>query len=428
MEPPSLASLQVPIIIFFIGLTARALFSFLETTITALRLFKVKELAASTKQYHALFSALEKNPHRVLITILIANSLADVTTASIATHIMEQLFLQINLSGGLGFSLGIGVATLAILIFGEIIPKNIAKVAGERLFTSTLWIANFIFYLFYPLVTFLMKLSDYFVYKIGGTRPEDSTEWVASEKEIQFLIKYINEKGLMETEKTKMLHNIFELGRTPVKEILVPASDIISVNGAMTSADTVDIFLQHGFTRLPVYEETIDNIIGMVYLKDVFALVARHENKPLKDIVRPIMFVPESLKVNQLLREFRQLHMHIAIVLDEHGSLTGLITLEDVLEEIVGDISDEHETATEKIVTVKDNGWLAHASIALDELGSFLSITFDTEDAITLGGFLTEQLQHVPRKGERILYHGFYFQVQKATPKRVLEVLIFKNQ
>src|SRR5579871_5844189 len=146
MEPASISSLQTSVIIFFIGLSARALFSFLETSITALRLFKLKELAASNSSYRTLFTTLEKNPHRVLITILIANSLADVTTAAIATHIMETLFAYLHLSGSLGFSLGIAIATLAILIFGEIIPKNIAKGHGERLLPSTLWFANIIFY------------------------------------------------------------------------------------------------------------------------------------------------------------------------------------------------------------------------------------------------------------------------------------------
>ncbi|HZW61068.1 MAG TPA: hemolysin family protein, partial [Candidatus Babeliales bacterium] len=194
----------------------------------------------------------------------------------------------------------------------------------------------------------------------------------------------------------------------------------------MTTGDSVAIFLKHGFTRLPVYEGKIDNIIGMVYLKDVFALMARNENKPLKDIVRPILFVPETVKVNQLLRQFRQQHMHIAIVLDEHGSLSGLITLEDVLEEIVGEISDEHERAIENIVQIKENGWLANGSTPLEEVTELLGIHFDTEHSITIGGFLIEKLQHLPKKGERILYQDYYFQIQKASPRRVLEVLIFK--
>jgi putative hemolysin len=417
-----------PVIFFCIALAARALFSFLETSITALRLFKLKELAASTNKYGHFFQALEKTPHRVLITILIASSLAEVTAASLGTQIVEGFFARMNITGGLGFSLGIGFATLAILIFGEILPKNIAKSHGERLFASTLWITNIIFYTLYPIVTILLKLTDFIVYSLGGSRLSGGVEWVSSEKEIQFLINYINEKGLMEQEKSEMLKNIFDLGLTPVKDIMVPATDIVSVNVTATIKDTLEIFGKRHFTRLPVYNGQQDNIIGMVHLKDVFGYISRNEDKPLKDIVRPIMFIPESVKINQLLREFRQQHMHIAIVLNEHGSITGLITLEDILEEIVGEISDEHDPANEKIIPLKQGGWLVDASTPLEILENHLGIEFESEDAITLAGFLTEQLQHLPKKGERILYQNHYFQVQKASDKRVLEVLIFTKK
>src|SRR5579872_4301986 len=297
---PISSSLHISIIVFFVALIARAIFSFLETSITALRLFKLKELAATTNQYQALFDALEKTPHRVLITILIADSLADVTTAALATHIMETLFARLHLSSSLGFSLGIGVASLAILIFGEIIPKNIAKIFGDRLFKSTLWLTNILFRTFYPLVTFLMRFTDYLVYKVGGTKAlESSSEWVSSEKEVQFLIDYISEKGLMDTQKTEMLQNIFDLGTTPVKEIMIPATDIVSVQVTSSTKDVLDIFVNHRFTRLPVYEGKIDNIVGMIHLKDIFALIIRKEDKPIKEMLRPILFVPESVKVNQ---------------------------------------------------------------------------------------------------------------------------------
>ncbi len=277
-------------------------------------------------------------------------------------------------------------------------------------------------------MTILLKLTDFIVYSLGGTRLSGGVEWVSSEKEIQFLINYINEKGLMEQEKSEMLKNIFDLGLTPVKDIMVPATDIVSVNVTATIRDTLEIFGKRHFTRLPVYNGQQDNIIGMVHLKDVFGYITRNEDKPLKDIVRPIMFIPESVKINQLLREFRQQHMHIAIVLNEHGSITGLITLEDILEEIVGEISDEHDPSHEKIIALKQGGWLVDASTPLESLASHLGITFESEDSITLAGFLTEQLQHLPKKGERILYKNHYFQVQKASDKRVLEVLIFTKK
>jgi len=402
----------------------------LETSITALRLFKLKELAqkAGTK-YRTLFHVLEVNPQHILITILIANCLANVTSAALITNIMEGVFLRLKFSSGLGFSVGIGIATVAILIFGEIIPKNIAKTRGEHLFRSTLWIVNATYYLFYPFARFLTRFSNMLIYKLGDRKMlEDESEWVSSEKEIQFLIDHISERGLMETEKTMMLQNIFELGRTPVKEIMVPAIDMVSVGIDATIQDILDIFDKYHFTRLPVYDENKENIIGMVHLKDILLLLIKGEEKPLAEILRPILFVPESIKVNQLLKELRQKHRHLAIVLNEHGSVTGLITLENVLEEIVGEISDEHERITERIIKLKQGGWLIDAIIQLEDVSKLLNISFETESAVTLGGFLTEQLQHLPKKGERFLYKGYYFQVQQATPKRVLQVLIFEEK
>ncbi len=424
MDPDLISTLNIS---FIIALCACALFSFLETSITALRLFKLKELAQKNPKYHDFFVQLEKKPQNVLTTIIIANCLSNVIAAATSTTIMEYLLAKINFEG-LGFSLGIGLATVAILIFGEIIPKNLAKSKGEKLLRSSLWIANFIFKIFRPFIPLLHKLSSYFIYMIGGKKAlEDTNDWIASEKEIQFLIEHINEKGLMETEKTAMLQNIFELGKTPVKEVMIPSTDIISIDINTPINNVIKTFSKYQYTRLPVYENKIDNIIGMLHLKDVFILWTQKKDKPLKEVIRTISFVPESLKINQLLRQLQEQHQHIAIVINEYGSITGLVTLEDILEEIVGEISDEYESAEKKVVKLKQGGWLVHATTSLDELEDILNITFETEDALTLGGFLIEKAQHLPKKGERISYKNYYFQIQKASIKRVLQVLIFKD-
>lgn len=429
MQPiPEAHSFYVPLALFFVALAARATFSFLETSITALRLFKLKELAKSSGRYDTLFQSLEKNQPRVLITIVFANSLADAAAASLAAVTMEQIFINMHLSSSIGISVGVLFSEFSTVIFGEIIPKNLAQGKSEKLFHSMLWVMNVIFYALYPIVTVIMGFSDFVVSRFAGKDKEKGSEWVSSEHEIRFLINYITQQGIIESEKKDMLENVFELGYTPVKEIMIPATDIVSVNLQTSIKETLEVFKKYQYTRLPVYEGQWDNIIGMVHQKDIFLLLTKGELKELKDIVRPIIFIPESIKVNQLLREFRQQHMHIAIVLNEHGSMVGLITLEDVLEEIVGDISDEHEpTAIQKIVGLKRGGWLIDASVPLEDLEETLNISFESEDSITLGGFLTEQLQHLPKKGERIVYKGFSFQVHKASGKRVHQVLVFKE-
>jgi len=432
MEPPLpllTTTFYFSIAAFVVSIFACAVFSFIETSVTALRLFKLKELEQATKKYKILFKTLEKQPQIVLITILIANCLANVTASALSTHIMERVFTRLNFSGGIGFFVGIAFATVAILVFGEIIPKNLAKTKGEKLFKSLLWITNTIFRIFKPLVPLTTRISDYMVYKLGGKQAiEGSSEWISSEKEIQFLIEHINEKGLMETSKTEMLQNIFELGKTPVKEVMVPQMDIISINAKSSIQDSLKLFSKHQFTRYPVYEEKEDNIIGILHLKDVFIVASQKQEAPLKNLIRPISFVPESVKINQLLRQLQEHHQHMAMVINEYGSITGLVTLEDILEEIVGEISDEYEATPEKIVQLKPGSWLIDAGVALDELEKLLAITFEAEEVLTLGGFLTEQMQHLPKKGERLRYKDYCLQVQKADPKRVLKVLVFKVQ
>jgi putative hemolysin len=414
---PDAGNLYTYGILFAVSVALCALFSFLETSITAIRLYQLKELAQSTGRYSKLLQSLEQNQSRVLTTILLANNLSSVLAATTGTWFTETLFR--NLPESVNLFLGILLTTAVILVVGEVIPKNIAKALGERLFQSTLWITNITYYALYPIVTLFLALSDYIIFKIRGKHEE---EVLTSEKEIRFLIDYINQKGLLEEEKTAMLKSIFELGTTSVKDIMIPAPSIISINVDAPITDALAIFKKHQFSRLPVYDNRIDNIIGMLHLKDLFAVA---ENKSIKDILRPMLFIPESIKVNQLLKEFKEQHMHIAIVLDEHGSIVGLVTLEDVLEEIVGEIQDEYEASTEKIVQIKEGTWLVDASIELQELEKHLKIKFETEDALTLAGFLAEQLQQVPRKGNRLSYKGYQFQIQQASAKRAVQVLIF---
>ncbi len=420
----SLLSIQLGY--FALSLFFCALFSFLETAVTALRLFNLNEITKSTKGYKHLLTTLEKEPQKVLISILIANNIADVMAAALITRIMENFFKSLDLSESLGFTLGIAIATATTLLIGEVIPKNIAQAHGPQLFKSTLWLTNITFIIMSPLVSVLSKISNFIVTLVKHGE-EDSTETYTSEKEIQFLIDYINKKGMMDTDKTQMLHSIFDLGHTTVKEIMIPETDIITVNVTATLQEALDLFSKYHFSRLPVYEGEADNIIGMVHQKDAYLVLLKNEQKSLRELVRPILFVPESMKVNQLLRQFKQQRHHIAMVLNEYGGIIGLVTLEDAIEEIVGEINDEHESVPEAIVALEEGGWLVYAGVDLDELEKLLNIRFDCEDAVTLGGFLTEKLQRLPKKGERLSYNGYVFQVQKSSEKRVFQVLIFKN-
>lgn len=414
-------TLVVQISLFFVALMFAALFAFLETAFTALRLFKLKELAISVAKYQKLFNSWEKNPQRILITILIANNFAHVIASVLISNIMENAF------GTFGLAIGIALATIMILVFGEIIPKSFAKTHHERLFASCLWLINCLYYLEYPFVTVLLRIADYFFSTLGSGHVLEKQD-VVSEKEIEFLIDYSDEKGLMESEKTEMLQNVFGLGQTLVRKIMIPKADMILINAKTSINQAMDTFFKSRYSRVPVFEETDDNIIGIVHQKDIFDLMYHSQNKKLKELVRPVLFVPETQKINQLLSDFLKKHVHMAIVIDEYGSVAGLATLEDIIEEIVGEIVDEHEKQDSEIVALERGGWIVDAGVSLEKIEDLLGINIIDETSVSLGGFLSEQLQHIPKKGERVFYEGYCFQVQQASARRVLQILVFESK
>jgi len=415
-------SISSLVIFFVISLFFAALFAFLETAFTALRLFNLKELEVSVSKYKSLFNSWETNPQRILITILIANNFAHVVSSVLISHIMQKFM------GNIGLAIGAALATILILIFGEIIPKSFAKTHHEKLFGSCLYLINILYHFEYPLVTVLLKISDFVFEQLGRDHLLKKQD-VVSEKEIEFLIDYSDQKGLMKTEKTEMLQNVFSLEQTHIREIMIPKNEVVSIAVTANLKDLKDMFIQSRYSRLPVYEREEDNIIGMIHQKDVFEVLYEESGKDqqIKHLMRPILFIPDSQKVNQLLSEFLTKQLHIGVVINEYGNVVGLVTLENILEEIVGDIADEHEEVTPDIVALDDGNWVVKGSVDLEEIEEVLKITFVTEGSVTLAGFLSEKLQHLPKKDEKLFYEGYCFQIQQASVRRIYQVLVSKN-
>ena len=410
-------------IIFLVALFCAGLCAFLETASTALRLFQLKELAASENRYKHLFSLWIENPKRILVAILIANNFAHVLTSILVSEIMQRLF------GSAGVAIGVATATVLILIFGEIIPKSFAQTSHRRLFRSCLWLINAYVFVFRPMISALLKLADRVFGKIKGIDSSGQVDTEISEKEIKFLIDYASEKNMVDGSKMSMLRNVFGLGHMRVKEIMVPKNEIIAldISSGLEAASTV--FHDSRYSRLPVYEHEKENIIGFVHQKDIFeALHKEDADKTLKSYVRPIMFIPETQRVNQLLNDLLLQHRHMATVLSEHGVVTGLVTLEDILEEIVGDIADEYEQKPPTVVRLDEESWSVMGSAELKHLEEVLKVTFTSPNSVTLGGFLAEHLQHVPKKGECMRYKNYCFHVQQANARKVIKVLVFKAE
>lgn len=414
-------SLMGQIILFLVTLSFAALFAFLETAFTALRLFRLKELQLTVAKYKSLFTAWENNPQRILITILIANNFAHVLASVVISEIMQRHL------GNIGLAVGVSIATVMILIFGEIIPKSFAKSHHEKLFESFLWLVNFLFTIAYPFVTILLKIADFFFSTVGGPHVLERHD-IVTEKEIEFLIDYSDKKGLMEAEKTEMLQNVFSLGQKMVKEVMTPRSDVILLDVDTPVEKVIEVLCESNYSRIPVYDEDDDNVIGLIHQKVLLKALAKNQKKELKDLILPILFVPETQRINQLLSELLKNQIHMVIVINEHGLFSGLVTLEDILEEIVGDITDENESINAHIIPLDKGGWLIDAGVNISELEEYFCMRFPVEESVTLAGFLAEQLQHLPRKGERVLHEGYCFQVQQANMRRVFQVLMFEHE
>jgi CBS domain containing-hemolysin-like protein len=413
------------LVVLLVSLVFCALFSFLETGMVALRLFQLKELAEKTGKYQKLFSVLEHDPNKLLNAILLAYNFANTIATVWGTRVIAGLLF--SWPSYISEPVNVIVVTAVLLIIGDIVPKNVVKYSGETFFRSTLWLTNLTFYSMYAFVAILGKFTDALVRLIVGSQVTQE-EPITSERELQFLIGYIDEKGLMEPEKTNMLQSIFRLSNTTVRDIMVPLPDVVMVESTKPLQVAYQLFTKYQYSRIPVYRDDPNNAIGMLHFKDIVPLVASNTDKPICDLMRPLIFVPESIKVNQMLKELKSQQMHMAMVINEHGGITGIVTLEDVLEEIVGEIHDEYESITEKIVPMQPSGWMANGSMELDKLAMILKIKFEAVSSSTLGGFLIEQLQHMPKKGEHLLYKDYLFQVQQVTSKKIVQVLIREKE
>ena len=407
------------VIAFFIALACAALFAYLETSFTALRLFEVNQLESRVGRFKRLFAIWRSTPQRLLITILIASNFADVLCSVLITEIMQK-----TVGGELGLAIGVFCATIMILLFGNIVPKSFARAGGTGMGPVTLGIVNFLVTLFSPFVSAATWVANKLTRRTDGAAEQASV----SEKEIEFLIDYSDQQGLIESDKSEMLQNVFGLGQTCVNAVMVPHHEmvVLDVNTSIEKAHA--LFTSYRYSRIPLYENSEDNIVGFIYQKDLFGLIYKKQQGKLRDFMRPVIFVPESKKINQLLREFLKTRRHLAIAIDEYGAVVGLVTLEDVLEEIVGEIRDEHEEVERDIIPLENGEYLMDGRTDLRKIEDLLTIMIEADESFTLAGFLTESLQRVPKKGDRVVHQGYCFQVQQASQRTVQQVLVFREQ
>lgn len=390
-----------------------AFFSGSETALLSLNKLRIKKLAKEGNENAIIVEELIKDPETLLTTILIGNNLVNIATASIATAIAISFF------GNKGIGIATGIVTFMILIFGEIMPKSISAENAERISLIIAKPIRFFVKLFKP-VAYLINLV------IPLTKRGKKHRILVTEDEIRLLVEMGEKEGVIEKEEKEMIKGVFEVGDMVAKEVMIPRVDMVCIEVNSSIDEALKLIRETGFSRIPVYEENRDNIVGILYAKDLIRRIDKKVKFKIRDIMRPPFFIPETKSLRELLREMQKRKLHMAIVVDEYGGTAGLVTLEDIIEEIVGEIMDEIDEEEKIIKKVAENEWLVNARARIEEVNEALGLEIPEEEFETIGGLVFNKLGKIPRVGDHIEINGTKIIVEKMRDKRIRKVRIIK--
>ncbi len=406
-------------IILVILLILSAFFSSAETALMTANKIRLRSLAENGNKAANRVLTITEDSGKLLSAILIGNNVVNLSASSIATT------LAIKHLGSAGAGVATGVLTFLILIFGEISPKTLATIHAEKLAMLFSAPISLIMKILTPVIFIINKLAMGFLFLLGVKADDADTQM--TEEELLTIIDVSKEEGVIEDEEHEMINNLFDFGDAQAKEVMVPRIDMVFADVNNSYEELITIFKDNMFTRLPVYEENTDNVIGILNMKDIL-LCADRENFDIRTIIREPYFTYEHKNTAELFMEMRKSSISLAIVLDEYGATAGLITLEDLLEEIVGEIRDEYDTDEEDpIEQLSEREFLVLGSANLDDVCEKLKLNFTSDDYDTFGGYLIGLLDHLPVKNEIIITDDdILLRVDKMDKNRIEKIYIKK--
>ncbi len=414
MDPSGDAVIQLFILLILLALSA--FFSSSETALVTVNKIRMRNMAeGGNKQAETVIKTVE-NQGKMLSAILIGNNVVNLSASSLATVMASSLF------GNKAVGIATGILTLLILVFGEITPKTMATYSAEKI---SLKVARYIYFLMTVLtpVIFLVNLLSGVVLKLCGVNTEEKRESI-TEDELRTIVEVSHEEGVLETEEKKMITNVFDFGESLAKDIMVPRVDMTFAQVDDTYDQLLEIYRKERYTRIPVYEDSTDNVIGIINVKDLLLLDSK-EDFHIRDYLRQPLYTYEYKKASELMLEMRKSLNNIVIVLDEYGATAGLITLEDMLEEIVGDIRDEYDSDEEEsLVEIKPGVYRVNASMKLDDLNDRLELHLQSEEYDSLGGLVIGLLNHLPEEGEKVEEDGLQMTVEHVDKNRIETIIL----
>jgi len=362
-----------------------------------------------------LINFLLEKPRELLITIYIGNELVNIAISALVTSIALKLF------GDIGLAIAIGVGTFLILMFGEIVPKSLSLNFAEKFALFAARPLNLFYRLVFPIQKRFTRLAEIIMSGVG-ILPKSKDNRI-SDEEFTSMVELGKDEGVIDAEESELIHNVMEFGEKTVGDVMTPKIDMFVLNANDTMEEILPKILENFYSRVPVYDEKEENIIGILLTKTLI----RHRHQPkgkfnLKNIVKPLISVPESRKIKDMLQDFKKLKRHMAIVLDEFGSVSGLVTLEDILEELVGEIDSEMRQEESPITKITEKRFRLASTCSISDFNEEFNCELPNGDITTIGGFVFGLFGRVPRSGESISYDRFKFRIEKMKGARILSL------
>lgn len=397
-----------------------AFFSASETAFSSVNLIRLRQYAEEGRSGAKKALNVAERFDEVLLAILIGNNVVNLASASIATVVATEV-LHLGASSA---AMATGVMTILIIIFGEILPKSYAKENSEQFSLMIGSIYYFLLIIMKPLIKIFMVLKE-LVAKLYRKKDEEPS---VTEDELNVIIDTMEEEGVLQQDEVEMLQSVLDLSETFVKDIMTPRVDVVAVSIHDSNEEIKNVFLEEKYSRIPVYDESRDNIVGILYERDLFSAIIEKgsvDKVSVSEIMRDPMYVSYTMRVSDLLTRLQFEKQHLAIVADEYGGTAGLVTMEDVLEEVVGEIYDEHDEEEQLIVKKNDTLYEVKADIELDELFDVMDVELDIpEDAYSLGSWMYSKIEDIPNVGDMYQYHHLVFTIIEVEDRRIKRMKI----
>ena len=420
------STLAVQLIVLVILIMLSAFFSSAETAFMTVNKIRIRNFEEKGRKNASKIRKLIDNPQKLLSAVLIGNNIVNLSASSLMTIAVTRLLTNLGMGDKVatGVSITTGILTLIILIFGEVTPKNLATRRAEKLCFLYVHPIYALTILFTPIAFIINSISNGLMFLLGMRK--DDRESTMTESELRTIIYVSHEEGVIENEEKEMISNVVDFGDSMAKDVMIPRIDVSFVPSTASYKEVFNAFKQDMYSRMPVYEESKDNVIGILNLKDFFTYEGRPEDFRISDYLRKPFFTYEYQKTSELLVQMKTESFNFAIVLDEYGATSGIITLEDLLEEIVGEIRDEYDVDEEdEIIQLRDGEYMVDGGTKLEDINEAFGCHIESDDYDSIAGHIINVLEHIPAEGEQIRDGHIRFVVEAMDKNRIDKIHVY---